>query len=101
MKKIKIIDDVNLKELEKFGFVESWRNGPCYTKSLSGTKGTRGFILIKCEHKINGISIGNAREIDCVNIDSTLFSMEFNNLLITIFDLTSAGLVEKETDKNE
>ncbi len=96
---LKIKDNVDLKELKKFGFEEGYQNGPCFIKSLSGTEGTHGFITIKAEHKINGLDIGNAREIDCVRVDSSLFSIEFYEFLNTIYDLIKADLVEKVGDR--
>lgn len=95
MKKLKIKKNIDLKELKKFGFVQLYSNGPAYIKNLSGTEGSTGFILIKKEHKINGLPIGNAREIDCIHIDSTLNGLEFEELLSTIYDLTEAGFLEK------
>ena len=92
---LKIKNNIDLKILENFGFKEAYMNGPAYTKSLSGTKGTTGFILIRCEHKINSLDIGNARELDFVHIDSDLFSLEFEELLNTIYDLTKNDLIEK------
>ena len=97
-KTLKIKDNVDLKELEKFGFEEGYQNGPCFIKSLSGTEGTHGFISIKAEHKINGLDIGDAREIHCVYVDSYCFSIEFNEFLNTMYDLIKANLVEKFED---
>ncbi len=95
---LKIKENVDLKELEKFGFEEWYMNGPCYTKSLSGIGYTIGFILIRAEHEINGLSIGNAREIDCFKVDSTCYSLEFEELLSTLYDLIKADLVENIDD---
>ena len=92
---LKIKDNVDLKELVKYGFNQAWMNGPAYTKKLSGTNQIRGFILVRCEHKINGLAIGNARELDFTHIDSDLYSLEFDELLNTIYDLIKADLVEK------
>lgn len=92
---LKIKDSVDLNVLKKYGFEEQCLNGPCFTKCLSGTKNTHGFISIKKEYKINGLDIGDAREIDCIYVDSSLFSIEFDEFLHTIYDLIKADLVEE------
>ena len=92
---LKIKDNVDLKELEKFGFEKSYSNGPSYTKRLSNGSITTGFILIKADHKINDLPIGNARELQFIKIDSDILSHEFDNMLFVIYDLIKADLVDK------
>lgn len=93
---LKIKDNVDLKELEKFGFEKTYRNGEAYVKGFNDGSSVHKFILIRCEHKINGLSIGNARYLDFVHINSSFLS--FNYCLNTLYDLIKANLVEKVGD---
>ena len=90
---LKIKDNVDLKELEKFGFKKRNHNGPCYIKNLSNSEYTYGFILI--HEELKGTVVKNAREICCVKINSQFQVNEFNELLSTLYDLIKDDLVER------
>ena len=91
-------EKIDLKELEKYGFEKSHVGSPSFTRKLSNTEHTRGFILIKEEYQKNGLPIGDARLLDFVHIDSGLYSLEFDNMLSTLYNLIKDGLVEKVED---
>ena len=84
---LKIKDNVDLKELEKFGFLK-WENG-CGTTGYSKYF-TRGSIIIvekdkEFNNKYNDERMIKDNDIIC-DVD-------------TIYDLIKAGLVEKVEDK--
>ena len=96
---LKIKDDINLKELEKFGFTyrKHYRN---YTK-LHSDKNYEDYVD-------NYIQVGNDRTLkpytrilnghdtEYCDKSQTIIKDEF---LDTIYDLIQAGLVEKVDDK--
>lgn len=81
---LKIKDFVNLKELEKFGFVTSIKYNPLsYVKKvyLNNADDDKNFYKIS----------KNSRKIELTRLDGELDD--------TLFDLIQAGLVEKVDDK--
>lgn len=67
---LKIKDEINLKELEKFGFQQGKED--CYN------------FIVKKDYIVVGINVNENKEIYCNNCALDL-----------LFDLISAGLVEK------
>lgn len=84
---LKIKDDVDLKELEKFGFRKS---GGIYQLDLKTdwNRGKLGFIIsciyVQIENRIIRLSTHEATEITKLDI---------------IYDLIKAGLIEESEDK--
>lgn len=83
---LKIKDSVNLKELEKFGFVEKRK----YIRkdNIAVEKETRDLVI----QAININQYGGFRAID--NKNSSMI-----NINDTIYDLIKADMVEKVSDK--
>lgn len=86
---LKIKDDVDLKELEKFGFTNEesgFKN--CYTKNIDYTNYEYNKIYIMKNNRI--VRLGHYQDeygaTDTLNLD-------------IIYDLIQAGLVEKVSDR--
>ena len=86
---LKIKDDVELKELEKFGFkIHEWAGQSYY------------FVKEYCYDYCNAyITINMETRKIIMEIDDEAFSCEVGtNLLGILYDLIQAGLVEKVTE---
>ena len=102
---LKIKDDVDLKELEKFGFKKNEDNEyECIGQYPLEDDGTRyedesGFNYI---WKMDTCTINNEKLIwiEVINNDCTYHNegTDFGELFDTIYDLIQAGLVEKVSD---
>lgn len=81
----KIKDDVDLKELEKFGYKNrgNYSRGDCYEKNISEL-GAFGGIMINFERKIN--------------FQFPFMSMKYPDIEDYIQDLIKSDLVEKVSD---
>ena len=84
---LKIKDNVDLKELEKFGFTNSKKVKDKYNFNTKLVK-----AVFKSEDDYNAMSISNKRSIDLTDY--------FENIewLDTLYDLIKADLVEKVDD---
>lgn len=88
---LKIKDSVNLKELEKFGFKEN-ENGLYYEKKFSAVcyDGEEEHEILIYKSKRNIV-------LEIMNNDYTYhsFDEELGRIEDTLYDLTTAGYVEK------
>lgn len=83
---LKIKDNVDLKELEKFGFRERhYYDDVCYK-----------FSRFVGNHEIQNLIIKSQDRVLHYNINSV-----YNSLYDVVFDLIQAGLVEKVGGKDE
>lgn len=82
---LKIKDNVDLKDLEKFGFKKyDWDYGYFYTKVIcEGRRGQQFEIIVADNRTINGYSEGADGDGEVSCLDDTLY------------DLIEAGYVEK------
>lgn len=85
---LKLKDNVNLKELEKFGFTTSKKVKDKYNFDTKLVK-----AVFKSEDDFNAMTISNKRSIDLTDY--------FENIkwLDTLYDLIKADLIEKVDDK--
>lgn len=81
---LKIKDNVDLKELEKFGFTTSKKVKDKYNFDKKLVK-----AVFKSEDDINAMTISDKRSIDLTDY------FEDIKWLDTLYDLIQAGLVEK------
>ena len=89
IKMLKIKDNVDLKELEKFGFV---KNDYSYFKSFGGLNmGLSVYTLKGYEYKLISLIDTSYKYDECEN----------HKALSLLYDLIKADLVEKVVDKNE
>ena len=85
---LKIKDNVDLKELKKFGFTTSKKVKDKYNFDTKLVK-----AVFKSEDDFNAMTISNKRSIDLTDY--------FENIkwLDTLYDLIKADLIEKVDDK--
>lgn len=86
---LKIKDNINLKELEKFGFTTSKKVKDKYNFDTKLVK-----AVFKSEDDFNAMTISNKRSIDLTDYFENI------NWLDTLYDLIKANLVEKVEDNN-
>jgi len=86
---LKIKDNINLKELEKFGFTTSKKVKDKYNFDTKLVK-----AVFKSEDDFNAMTISNKRSIDLTDYFENI------NWLDTLYDLIKADLVEKVDDNN-
>lgn len=83
--------EINLEELENFGFKYQYRNGDAYIKTLSG----RCFIeILGDNHK------SSDRAISVIHLDKDRDYFGFQEYEKTMFNLTIDGLVEEVSSEN-
>lgn len=81
---LKIKDNVDLKELEKYGFKKDWFYDDRYTKTIcKGRRGQEFVLIINQDRTLVGYSEGADGDGEEAYLDNTLY------------DLIKDGLVEK------
>ena len=85
---LKIKDNVDLKELKKFGFITSKKIKDKYNFNTKLVK-----AVFKSENDFNTMTISSKRTIDLTDLYEDI------KWLDTLYDLIKADLVEKVEDK--
>lgn len=95
---LKIKDNVDLKELENFGFKQkNVRYGDVEEKEYHFSCKAKGTFLVKGCTEIICVMIEDERGI---YIETTSYSQRIESIIDVLFDLIQAGLVEKVVEEN-